>query len=87
VTNALRHARAQQITVQVRLTDRLVISIRDDGQGFSPDATLERVAAGGHLGLIGIRERTRALGGVFHLTSAPGAGTDVRVELPGGAAT
>ena len=87
VTNALRHAQARQVTVQVRLEDAgLRIAVRDDGCGFVADETLDRAAADGHLGLVGIRERTRALGGAFHLSSAPGAGTEVRVELPAGAA-
>jgi signal transduction histidine kinase len=81
VTNALRHAGARQLRVRIaRSGPRLALSIRDDGRGFDP-ATLDEAAARGHLGVVGMRERIRARGGRFTLTSAPGAGTAIDVEL------
>jgi len=66
-------------------TDRLQIVVEDDGHGIVagqvPDA-----AAQGHMGIVGMRERARALGGDFAIESAPGAGTAVRVTLPVGLA-
>ena len=47
----------------------------------STSRTLDEAAANGHLGVLGMRERIRARGGRFKLTSAPGAGTTVEVEL------
>ncbi|HLK89866.1 MAG TPA: sensor histidine kinase [Polyangia bacterium] len=81
VTNALRHADARRLRVRIaRSGRRLALSIRDDGRGFDP-ATLDEVAARGHLGVVGMRERIRARGGRFSLTSSPGGGTAIDVEL------
>jgi signal transduction histidine kinase len=82
VTNVLRHAAARHIRVRiVREADRISLSIQDDGRGFEP-TTLDTAAAAGHLGVVGMRERVRARDGSFRLTSTPGAGTSVEIELP-----
>jgi signal transduction histidine kinase len=81
ITNALRHASARRLEVRiVRSTTRVSLSIADDGRGFDL-GTLDDAAANGHLGVLGMRERVRARGGRFKLTSRPGAGTTVEVEL------
>jgi signal transduction histidine kinase len=81
ITNALRHAAARRLRVSItRSGGRIHLSIRDDGRGFDPE-TLDAAAAHGHLGVLGMRERIRARGGEFRLTSRPGAGTAVEVEL------
>jgi signal transduction histidine kinase len=81
ITNVLRHAAARRIDVRVaRSADRVSLSIQDDGRGFDP-VTLDEAAAQGHIGVLGMRERIRARGGQFTLTSAPGQGTAIQVEL------
>jgi len=81
ITNAIRHAAAHRVTVQiVRSASAISLSVADDGRGFELGA-LDEAAANGHLGVLGMRERIRARGGRFKLTSAPGAGTTVEVEL------
>jgi signal transduction histidine kinase len=81
ITNALRHASARHLKVRiVRSATRMSLSIADDGHGFDL-GTLDEAAANGHLGVVGMRERVRARGGRFELTSNPGAGTTVDVEL------
>ena len=81
ITNALRHARAARIDVRIARTGNHVsLSVRDDGRGFDP-ATLDEASSRGHLGVVGMQERVRARDGRFVLTSAPGAGTTVAVEL------
>jgi signal transduction histidine kinase len=81
ITNALRHAAAHRIDVRVdRLDSRVLLSIQDDGCGFDA-TTLDEAAARGHLGVLGMRERIRARGGHFQLTSTPGTGTSIHVEL------
>jgi signal transduction histidine kinase len=81
ITNALRHAGGRHIKVRIlRSATAISLSIADDGRGFDP-GTLDEAAANGHLGVLGMRERIRARGGRFKLTSAPGAGTTVEVEL------
>jgi len=88
ITNVLRHASARRLKVRiVRSATAISLSVEDDGRGFDL-GTLDEAAASGHLGVLGMRERIRARGGRFKLTSAPGAGTTVEVELdapPGGA--
>ena len=88
ITNALRHASARRLQVRIaRSASAISLSVEDDGRGFDL-GTLDEAAANGHLGVLGMRERIRARGGRFKLTSAPGAGTTVEVELdapPGGA--
>jgi signal transduction histidine kinase len=76
LTNVARHARASRVDVDVRAdASRLSLVIVDDGIGLSqaPDRPLG-------MGLVGIRERVRALGGTLTLTGH--AGTELRVELP-----
>jgi signal transduction histidine kinase len=78
LNNALKHARARNITIRLRRTGpRVRLEIADDGVGFDP-AT---VAATGGMGLRGIAERVAQLGGVFALESAPGMGTRLNVEI------
>lgn len=79
--NAARHANASRIDVAARTTaDQARLSIVDDGVGFR--AAPELSALGGHWGLLGMRERIEALGGVLTVDAAPGQGTRVTAELP-----
>jgi PAS domain S-box-containing protein len=83
VTNALRHARARAVQVAVRRTDgRIEIEARDDGAGFDVESVVGRALDGSSLGLVGMRERVRTLGGTFAVSSRPGAGTQITVSLP-----
>ncbi|MFQ5613942.1 MAG: sensor histidine kinase [Anaerolineae bacterium] len=79
LNNGYRHARGAGQTVWVgNEGEDLCVEISDEGQGFDPD----RVSANGHLGLAGMRERVRVLGGSFSIESQPGQGTTVRASLP-----
>lgn len=81
VRNTLRHAGASQLLVTVGFrTDELALSVSDDGRGFVPEGLGEH--SSGHLGLLGMRERTRLLGGLLEVRSAPGAGTVVEATVP-----
>jgi signal transduction histidine kinase len=80
LTNAVRHAQATCISTTVCTTGRgrLLLYISDDGVGISR-ARLER---GASLGLLGMSERARKLGGTLRVTSRAGQGTRVLLALP-----
>jgi signal transduction histidine kinase len=76
--NTVKHARATNIIVRLASEDgRVVIDLRDNGQGFDPGAEFP-----GHLGLRSMRERVGAVGGSVELTSTHGQGTHVRAWVP-----
>ena len=78
IANVRRHSGSDRAEVRLsRASDRIHIEIRDWGQGFDPARVEEQ-----RLGLQGIRERARLLGGRGEIDSAPGEGTRVFVELP-----
>ncbi|MCB8920316.1 MAG: GAF domain-containing protein [Ardenticatenaceae bacterium] len=78
LTNAVKHARAQQVTVRLRFNEHhFGLEIRDDGVGFDPT----RIQQGGGLGLRGIEERVQHIGGQLIVNSAPDKGTILQVEV------
>lgn len=81
--NVMKHANVDQATVTVApdQDNSLRIAVTDHGKGLSPDA-LQRSAQPGHLGLISVRERFRAMGGRVDVESQPGQGTTVTLRLP-----
>jgi len=83
VNNALRHARATEIRVVIRIEgEHVAIVVADDGAGFDIGAAHAAAAAGGSLGLISMEERAALAGGQLQYRSAPGGGTEVRARLP-----
>jgi signal transduction histidine kinase len=86
LNNATKHARAREILVLLdgSESDRLCLSISDDGIGFAPnpgERTGEQIQAGG-FGMKSMRERAEALGGHLHVSTAPGKGTTIEVAIP-----
>ncbi|WP_440557041.1 GAF domain-containing sensor histidine kinase [Streptomyces sp. SCPE 10] len=80
--NALRHARAEHVDVSVeRRGGGAVLRVADDGDGFDPAAVGR---AGRHLGLVSMRDRASGVGGTLTVESAPGKGTTIEMEVPGG---
>jgi signal transduction histidine kinase len=78
LTNCAKHSRAKQIAIAVRANEGCTeLTIADDGVGFDPSKMLHS-----GLGLIGIEERVRELGGSVALESAVGKGTTIRVAIP-----
>ncbi|MEV0122844.1 sensor histidine kinase [Streptomyces sp. NPDC050703] len=81
LTNAVRHANARQVTVTlVREEGQLVVEVVDDGPPAEERG--RHAAAGGGMGLIGMRERAQALGGSLDHGPVPGGGFRVRALLP-----
>jgi signal transduction histidine kinase len=76
LSNAGRHAGAKHANVSLtESAEKLSVEIRDDGCGFAA----ERVRG---MGILGMEERVRRLGGNFVIQSTVGKGTVVRAELP-----
>ena len=91
LSNVVRHSGADSASVVVEASGtQLSASITDDGQGFDVDRVRDEAEEAGRLGLVGMRERVRLLGGTLELTSREGGPTTVRAtiacwrpELPG----
>jgi two-component system sensor histidine kinase UhpB len=83
LTNAIRHAQASRVTVELGETASetgnaaaaLALTVRDDGRGIDPAATPG-------FGMRGMQERVQALGGSYKVDSARGSGTCVRIAIP-----
>ncbi|MBI2763561.1 MAG: GAF domain-containing sensor histidine kinase [Chloroflexi bacterium] len=79
LSNALRHSAAERVRLAVRIdAGQLVLSIEDDGRGFDPAAPRRA----GHLGLSNLEERAASIGAALDISSHPGAGTRIIVQLP-----
>lgn len=75
LSNAIRHAKARVITVRARVeTGEILLGIMDDGIGFDPDDVCP-----GHLGLVFIRDRARAIGATVEIATGSGQGTAISV--------
>jgi signal transduction histidine kinase len=82
VTNVIRHSGASHAWVTLRLAAPVLdVTVRDDGRGFDVAAILARSAQGDHLGLLGMHERVRSLGGEMTVDSAAGGGTAIRIRV------
>jgi signal transduction histidine kinase/streptogramin lyase len=80
VNNILKHSRATEAEIKIARNGRtLLLLIADNGHGFAPDADAE--TAGRGLGLTGIAERARMLGGSYSIESAPGKGTTIHIAI------
>ncbi len=83
--NAYRHAHARSIEAELRYDDAFVLIVRDDGKGIDPQVLQDRGRAG-HWGLRGLYERAEGIGARLDVWSEAGAGTEVRLTVPGAVA-
>ncbi|GGR78840.1 GAF domain-containing sensor histidine kinase [Deinococcus sedimenti] len=84
LNNVAKHARAQEVKVALHGAEQVTLRVQDDGAGFDPEAITGRVSSAGGLGLLQMRERIEARGGLYRVLSSPGHGTLVEAELPQG---
>jgi two-component system sensor histidine kinase DegS len=81
--NVHKHAHAKTVTVRAEFLPQLaVLTVTDDGDGFSVPVEMADLAREGHYGLLGLRERAQLFGGQIIITSQPGEGTQVQAILP-----
>jgi two-component system nitrate/nitrite sensor histidine kinase NarX len=79
LSNVRKHARAGQVWLSIRATTGdLVLEVRDDGDGFSP----QDIGSASRHGLRGMRERAELIGADFQVISLPGKGATVRLRMP-----
>ena len=83
LNNARRHAGASRVEVQLAFcSDRVRMIVEDNGCGFDVPEKIEDLVSTGGLGLIGMHERARTLGGTLTIQSEPGQGTQLIVDVP-----
>jgi signal transduction histidine kinase len=83
LANVRKHSRATQVDVLVRARARFIeLTITDNGRGFDLRTTVQRAFAKNRLGLAGVSERVRLLGGAVDIEARVGAGVTVRATLP-----
>jgi signal transduction histidine kinase len=83
LSNVARHARAQQVRVEVAVAARVLqLSVTDDGTGFPPGVDIAALERSGHLGLAGMRERLAALGGHLAIGSGTNGGAVLIARVP-----
>ncbi len=82
-TNALKHARATRIAIDLHfLEEWVVLEIVDNGVGLAPTTRDATGAGRDHHGLQGMRERAEMVGGVLEVGTAEGGGTHIQARLP-----
>ncbi len=83
INNVVRHSAATKAWVEFRIDEETFhFELRDNGKGFGLTNDLSQLTREGHFGMVGMKERAEAIGGVLSITSAPGAGTRIVVEGP-----
>ena len=79
LTNVARHSNASKVkAVLTKETDKIVLTIKDNGKGIEK----KQIADPKAFGIIGMRERAHFLGGEVRVNSAPGKGTSITVSIP-----
>jgi two-component system sensor histidine kinase DegS len=83
LANVREHSGASSVEVRLRARRSAIeVQIVDDGTGFEVERALAKAAQRGRLGLVGIGERVRMLGGTFDVESKPGGPTTLKFTLP-----
>ena len=79
LTNTVRHSQATKAIVTLQAVNHhLLLTVRDDGRGFDPQAVPESEG----IGLAGMKERANLVGGRLRVRSVKGEGTQIRLEVP-----
>jgi signal transduction histidine kinase len=82
MVNAFRHSGANNLEVELEYaTDQMTVLVRDNGCGIDPQ--LLRAGRDGHWGLPGMRDRANRIGASLRVLSAPSAGTEIELCIPG----
>jgi signal transduction histidine kinase len=83
LNNAVQHAQARHLSVSMKFNiNAATLEISDDGKGFILPRTPAEFTPQGHFGLLGLYERAELIGAHLEITSSPGTGTRLIIELP-----
>jgi signal transduction histidine kinase len=83
LNNVATHSHAAHVNVRVDVREQgLVLEVEDDGRGFDVSRVRAEKASEGHLGLVGVEERAKQLGGTFTLVSEVDKGTRATAVIP-----
>jgi signal transduction histidine kinase len=83
LSNVRKHSEATSVQISiVSDSDGIRVTVSDDGRGFDPETTVAPAARAGRLGLVGMHERVRMLGGQTRIESRPGGPTVICAVLP-----
>lgn len=81
--NIYNHANASKVWIRLKPeTQRVLFEIQDNGRGLSVPVDWNENARQGHFGLLGMKERTDAFGGILQIISNNGEGTTIQVSIP-----
>ena len=84
LSNARRHSEASAIDMSVDIDETaFTLIINDNGRGFNIPERASELVQSGKLGIVGMRERARLVGGTLIVQSEPGKGTTVTLRVPG----
>jgi len=88
LSNVAKHAQASKVTLRLQVQNTAFrLQVEDNGKGIAGGQPSPSRAPGHGLGLIGMRERTELLGGLFQVRTAPAEGTTISVTIPLGEST
>jgi len=83
LNNIHKHANATKANLHLQFQeDKLLVEIRDNGQGFDLSQTMDSAISVGHMGLLGMKQRAEILGGDFRVKTDEGTGTTITLNLP-----
>jgi signal transduction histidine kinase len=83
LTNIIRHARAEEVWVDLKIDrDTFFVSVKDDGVGFNVKEALEKGVNGSSMGLQGMLERVNLVKGDLKFTSSPQQGSFISAQFP-----
>jgi signal transduction histidine kinase len=82
LNNVVRHANAAQVWLELDFKPGgLQVKVRDDGRGFRVPANRSEFPSSGHFGLLGMHERAELINAHLEISSSPGSGTVITIEI------
>lgn len=83
LSNCARHSQANSVRISIQSApNQFRAVVQDDGIGFDPSRVRQRTGAATAVGLLGMKERARLLGGSLEIRSSPGRGTTIVLDIP-----